>query len=379
MIEPQEPRKKIVSNLKNLFKQNRILFILSAALLVLVNIFLLIQIKTIFSPLSIIIDIVAIPTIFAALFYYLFKPVRDWLESKGVQRFAAVIIIFLLIITILAIIIFSILPFMQEQITMFVKDFPKNWELFVNAVDQFLQNYELEYLRVEINEFFTSLTATVISNIENYLSQITTIIGSAIGSVFSIAIGVITAPILLYYMLKEGDKLKGSIVQLFPIKTRTTLNSFLSDANRQLALYIRGQILVAIGVAIMFAIGYSIIRLPYGMVLALISGILNVIPYLGTFMAMVPAFIIALIHSPIMFVYVFIVFTIEQTIEGRILSPKILGTNLDIHPVTILIVLLASGRLFGFAGIIIGVPLYAIAKVAVKYLYNYLKLHTDLY
>ena len=127
---------------------------------------------------------------------------------------------------------------------------------------------------------------------------------------------------------------------------------------------------MAIVVGIIFAIGYSIIGLDYAISLSVIAGIFNIIPYLGSIMAVVPALIIGLLISPYMFIKVLIVVAIEQLLEGRFVSPQILGNNLKIHPVTILLVLLGAGRLFGLSGVILGVPGYAVIKVIVTELYN---------
>ncbi len=129
----------------------------------------------------------------------------------------------------------------------------------------------------------------------------------------------------------------------------------------------------------MFFIGYSIIGLPYALLLAFFAGILNIIPYLGSFIAIIPSMIIGIADSPVLFLQVLIVFAIEQTIESRVISPKVLGDNLQVHPITILIVLLTAGRLYGVAGVIIGVPTYAILKVVFGYLLDYLQHRTNLY
>ena len=138
----------------------------------------------------------------------------------------------------------------------------------------------------------------------------------------------------------------------------------------QVAQYIRGQIIVAICVAIMFCIGYSIVGLDYAIALGVVSGFLNIIPLLGSFIAVIPAFIIALITSPVMVLKVAIVMMVEQTIEGRFIAPQVLGNNLKIHPVTILIVLLSAGKAFGLVGVILGVPGYAVIKVIVGEFYE---------
>ena len=129
----------------------------------------------------------------------------------------------------------------------------------------------------------------------------------------------------------------------------------------------------------MFVIGYSIIGLNYGIVLGVLAGFLNVIPYLGSFLAMVPAIIVGLVDSPIMLIQVLIVFSIEQFIEGRVISPQILGSNLSVHPVTIMIVLLTAGKVFGLVGFVLGIPGYAVLKVVFLHVFEWYKSYSGLY
>ena len=129
----------------------------------------------------------------------------------------------------------------------------------------------------------------------------------------------------------------------------------------------------------MFSIMFSIIGLKYAVVIGISAGFLNLIPYLGSFLAMIPAFIIALVAGPLMVIKVAIVFVIEQTIEGRFVSPLVLGSKLNIHPITILFVLLTSGKIFGFWGVLIGIPVYASAKVIVVYFYKWYRKISRLY
>lgn len=149
--------------------------------------------------------------------------------------------------------------------------------------------------------------------------------------------------------------------------------------NLQVSQYVRGQIIVATFVGIMFVIGYSIIDLNYGIALGIMAGFLNIIPYLGSFMAMVPAVIVALVDSPWMLIQVLIVFSIEQFIEGRVISPQVLGSNLSVHPVTIMIVLLTAGKLFGIVGFVLGIPGYAVFKVIFMHLFEWYKSESGLY
>lgn len=136
---------------------------------------------------------------------------------------------------------------------------------------------------------------------------------------------------------------------------------------------------MAFAVAIMFIIGFSIIGLEYSVTLGIVAGFLNLIPYLGSFLAMIPAVFLGIVAGPLMLVKVIIVFIAEQTIEGRLISPLVLGNQLAIHPVTILLVLLTSGKLFGIVGVILGIPVYAAAKVIITHIFEWYTTISSLY
>lgn len=139
----------------------------------------------------------------------------------------------------------------------------------------------------------------------------------------------------------------------------------LSDINNQLECYVRGQVTVAIIIAIMFCIMFKIVGLRYGMTFGILAGFLNMIPYLGSFIAMVPVVIMGLVQGPTMLIKVLIIFVIEQTIEGRFVSPLVLGNKLSIHPITIMFILLTAGSLYGVWGVLLGIPIYVSVKVIV--------------
>jgi predicted PurR-regulated permease PerM len=136
---------------------------------------------------------------------------------------------------------------------------------------------------------------------------------------------------------------------------------------------------VAIAVAIMFIIGFSVIGLNYSITLGILAGFLNLVPYVGSALATIPAIILALVDGPKMLVAVIIVFVLEQTIEGKFISPLVLGSQLDIHPITIIFVLLSAGKIFGIMGVIIGIPVYAAIKVIVTHLFIWYKDFSGLY
>lgn len=364
----------------NHFLDNKIVTFLFITLLVLLIILLFTRISYLFAPIATFINLVAFPIVFSGILYYLFYPFVDKLVKRGLPKIAAVWIIFIIIIALSAWGISTLIPILQNQALAFVEDIPYYQEQFTQM---------LTYLPVDVFEMlFNSNVREFFNTIDwnNITEQVRTIVtstfgglGSVIGTVTQVVTGLITMPVLLYYLLLEGYKIPQIILYHVPDKYRSKVRRMLFQSNFQISQYIRGQIIVAICVGITFAIGYTIIGLDYAISLSVIAGILNIIPYLGSIIAVIPALIISLLTSPYMFVKVIIVMTIEQVIEGRFISPQVLGNNLKIHPVTILLVLLGAGRMFGLSGVILGVPGYAVMKVIISELYMSFRESSGLY
>lgn len=134
-----------------------------------------------------------------------------------------------------------------------------------------------------------------------------------------------------------------------------------------------GKITVAVWVGIIYAIGYNIIGLPYGSALAVLAAFMLLIPYFGTFIALIPVLIIASITSWGMLINVLIVFAIEQTIETRFISPIIVGNKMKMHPITTILLLIGASAVWGLWGVIFGIPIYAVVKIVVSRSFNYFK------
>ncbi|MEG0440073.1 MAG: AI-2E family transporter, partial [Solibacillus sp.] len=173
--------------------------------------------------------------------------------------------------------------------------------------------------------------------------------------------------------LYEGEKLPKFVLKIFPPRMRKGVGEVLHDMDKQISSYIQGQILVSFCIGVMMTIGFTIIGLDYALLLGFIAMITSVVPYLGPAIAATPAAIIAIVHSPLMLVYLIIVWTIVQLIEGKFISPQIMGKSLSIHPITIIFVLLTAGSLFGVPGVVLGLPGYALIKVLVTHAYRLFK------
>ncbi|HFI0463686.1 TPA: AI-2E family transporter [Streptococcus suis] len=351
---------------------NKVVLFLLILLTILLNLLVFTKIAYLFEPVLKIVNLFTFPLVTSLILYYLFVPLVNLSEDKGLPRHWSTLLIFLFLILLIALTIGSIYPIIRTQLASLISNIPA----YFQSIQQMLSNLPLsenpimQNVTQSLQNMFSGFS---MEGIGQQINPIVTStfggIGNVVGTVTQIFTGLVTIPIFTYYLLVGADRLTDSILRYVPTRHREVVSRLFFQGNYQVSQYIRGQIIVAVCVGIMFAIGYAIIGLEYGTTLAVTAGLLNIIPFLGSFIAVIPALIIGLLTSPMMLVKVIIVLMIEQTIEGRLISPQVLGNSLKIHPVTILIILLTSGQLFGVVGVIIGVPVYAVLKVVVKEAY----------
>ena len=356
---------------------NKFVSILFIMLLTFLTIFAFTKISHLFTPVELIFSIVGPPVIFGILFYYLIKPMVDFIERKGLSRPLSVLLVFVAIILVVVLAIAFIIPGIQNQFNQLIEEFPKIWDSVISQIEDLLYNEGF-------TEIYQQFQATDIMNrVTDQMSNIFTAtigsIGNVAGIITRVLLTIATIPFVLYYLLVDGERFKKSILEVVPTRARPVMIRFIQESSNQVGSYVRGELLVAISVAIMFYIGYLIIGLDYALILSILAGVLNLIPYLGSIMASVPALIIGAFISPVQLVKVIIVIVIEQTLEGRVISPQILGNKLEIHPLVILFILLVAGSLFGFMGLILAVPGFGILRVIWNLFFDWLKENYDFY
>ena len=307
------------------------------------------------------------------------NPVVDYLEKQRIPRIYSIIGLFVLVVALIVWGSVVIIPKIQEQTVSFVGNFPKYVDTIDNKLTEILRDPLFNQFRDQLEsagEKFVSSAGDMLQDISKSTVQS---LGSFVGAVATVLVAVLTMPFILFYLLKDGKQLAPYFVKFLPTRMRKPTLKVLGEMNDQVSSYIRGQLTVAFAVAIMFMIGFAIIGLDYAVTLGIVAGFLNLIPYLGSFLAMIPAVFLAIVAGPVMLVKVLIVFAVEQTIEGRLISPLVLGNQLAIHPVTILLVLLTSGKLFGIIGVILGIPVYAAAKVIISHVFEWYTTISNLY
>ncbi|HEP1825989.1 TPA: AI-2E family transporter [Streptococcus suis] len=362
-----------------LFLNSQAVTFLLVTLLTFLTIFIFSKISFLFRPIGSFLEIVLLPMILTGLLYYILNPMVDWMEKHKISRTVGISILFVLISLLIIWGLAVAIPSIQEQVTSFAQNLPSNIQKIEGQVTGLLQDQRFEQFRPTALEMLNKVNDQAVAYAQKFSTSAVNWASNLISTASQIIVAILIMPFILFYLLRDGQYLNKHITQYLPTKWREPIGTVLSDVNGQLSNYVRGQVTVAIIVALMFSVMFSIIGLSYPITLGVMAGFLNLIPYLGSFLAMIPAVILGLIAGPIMLIKVLVVFMIEQTIEGRFVTPLIIGSSLSIHPITILFVLLTAGQMYGVLGVLLGIPIYASIKVLVKAVFEWYKAHSSLY
>lgn len=361
------------------FLDNQAVVAVLITFLVFLTVYLLTKVSFIFTPILSFLGIIMLPLVISALLYYLIKPLVDFLERRGLGRVSAIFVVFTVIVILLIWAIASIIPMIREQILSFVSNLPGYVRSVNYEATKVLQNPWLNNYKFELQDMLSNITAKAVTYAESFSKNALDWASSFAGIIARVTIAIIISPFVLFYFLRDSGKMKDGLVQVLPPKFRQPTARVLGDINQQLSGYVQGQVTVAIVVGFMFSIMFSLVGLRYALSFGIMAGILNMVPYLGSFLAMIPVVIMGAVQGPLMLVKVLIIFMIEQTIEGRFVSPLVLGSKLSIHPVTIMFILLTAGSMFGVWGVFLAIPIYASVKVVVKEIFDWYKVISGLY
>ncbi|WP_027965362.1 AI-2E family transporter [Halalkalibacillus halophilus] len=341
-------------------------------IIVLLIIFLSTKVQFIFEPIFVLFQTLFIPIIFAGILYYLTRPLVDF-ASKKMPRPLAVLLVFLTGIGIITGLIMLIAPELQKQFENLVNNMPE----LVDDANQMILNIQNSdwFSRFSpeedaITDWFENLESRLTEIISTIASQITTYLGI----IANILIAIIVVPFILFYLLKDGERLPRRVLGFFPTRYRDEVDEILEDMDDALSSYIQGQIIVSVCVGVLVYIGFLIIDLRFALILAFVALFTNFIPFIGPWIGTFPAVIVGLLESPFQALLVVIIVIVVQQLESNLISPQVMGKKLQIHPITIIFLLLFAAQFGGILAMIVAVPTFAVSKVLVSHMYRIYKL-----
>lgn len=306
------------------------------------------------------------PLVVSFFLAYLIYPVIVNLEKSGVSRSWAAGLMFVFITALFIGVFLLFIPPLIQEVQQFIRDLPQTLASLGNRVESWLASlgYSIDISRESIRERFENGTENLGTGAIGSISDFVT---GAISGVAGIVLGILNLfliPLFFFYVMVDYEKIRQEIRELIPRSLKPKLHQYFQIANRVLSGFIRGQLLVALILAILNALGLWLIGVPYGLAIGAVAGILSFIPYVGTITGYVTAIAVSLAAGKDM-TFLLIVsafYGAVQVLEGYVISPKLVGNKVGLSSFMTILVLIIGGNLYGVLGMILAIPVAGILK-----------------
>lgn len=310
------------------------------------------------------------PFVFAALLGWLGDPLVDRIERRGLSRNAAVLLVFGGMMLVLVLALLLLLPLLERQIVTLVQSLPRYRDWLVGTVGPWLERRTGLQLLAWLDP--ERLIELVRSHWQQAGGMARTVLGYLSRSGFAllgVVANVVLLPVLTFFFLRDWDLFVERIAALVPRDHEATVSRLALASSDVLGAFLRGQFLVMLILGVLYSIGLWAVGLDLGVLIGMLAGALTFVPYLGPATVVVFGGIAALVQYgdwPHL-LGVLAVFGVGQVIESYFLTPKLVGDRIGLHPVAVIFAVLAGGQLFGFLGMLLALPVAAVANVLLHY------------
>jgi len=319
------------------------------------------------------------PFILALILAYMLDPLADRLEGGRVSRSLAIIFLMFPVLALLAVALVLGLPALAAEIGDVIRDTPE----FLARLANWMESAQERLLLVDIplveedallQRLRTVDAAAVMAFLEERKEVIVSGIwsgvlgfGRGLGSFFTIIGYTVLTPVLMFYLLRDYDGLKARVADLVPVRPRKEILTLAREFDHLLSRYLRGQITVALIMGVVTTLGLLVFRFPNAILLGVLVAVFSIVPYLGLILSLIPALFIALVSGNVGFslLTIGIVYGGSQLLDGAVISPRIVGESVGLHPVWVVLALAVSGFFLGFVGLLLAVPMAVGVKLLV--------------
>ena len=311
---------------------------------------------------------ILIPLALAFIVAYIFRPAVAFLERHKIPRAISIASLLILILAVLVAATVIVIPRLVRQSADFVQSFqqsfPEIQKDLQSAVARFGNSQLAERLSANLDEILGALQGHVPQLLDSLQTILVGVITRTFGAIGAIASFLLFA-VVSVYLLNDFNRITARAEELIPPARKEAIRGIMEKIDANLRSFFRGQMITCTILAAIYSVGLSIVGVPFALLIGILGGYGQIVPYMGTAIAIVPAVLLAAIEfgdfaHPLLAAMVFVV---GQTLEGFVITPKIMGETVGLHPVVIILAILVFGNLLGFLGILIAVPLAAVLKV----------------
>lgn len=305
------------------------------------------------------------PFLVGFILAYLLSPLVDGLEKRGFGRKLGIAVVFLGILMLLGLTLFLILPVLYQELNSLAGVLPQ----VMSDLGELIQKLRSGFRETGLPHQVAEVLDKNLLQLEEYLvGRLGALLGNLPEILASLTI-LILAPVLAIYFLADWPRLKKGFYRLVPQRGRMEWQRLWQDINHVLRRFVRGNIAVASLVGLLIGLGVKLIGMDYALLIGIICGVFDLIPYFGPLIGAIPSILLGLTKSPTMALEVGLVILAVQQLEGNVITPKLVGDSVGLHPLWIVFALLAGAEIYGIWGMLLAVPVAAVLRVIIRYIY----------
>ena len=312
------------------------------------------------------------PFLAAAVIAYMLDPLVDRLSEVGyrewkVNRTLATLLVMAGVLLVLTGLLLVIIPLLQQQSMLIVQRLPTLVDHFHQQVEPWLQQFgiRLNINPADVQKLFSEHWQTASS----FLGSMLLSAGQKGLSLIGMLANILLLPVVLFYFLRDWDDMMAEIGELIPRDWIGQVKTVCKDIDSVVAEFLRGQLSVMLSLCVFYSVGLWLVGLDMALSVGMIAGLLSFVPYLGFSLAFILAIMLAFLQfaSFTEVIPVLLVFGVGQFVESFFLTPILVGDRIGLHPVLVILALLAGGQLFGFTGVLLALPVSAAIAVGLRY------------
>jgi predicted PurR-regulated permease PerM len=315
------------------------------------------------------------PFVAGALLAYLTDPLADRLERAGLKRTTAVVAVFSAVLLIAALIVLVIAPMLELQVSHLVDRLPTLNAWMKSSLSPWLRTRFGAQIKIANLDQLTSLLAQAWQDNGGIAANIFNSVTHSGAVVVTWLMNVLLIPVVTFYLLRDWDVMIARIYDLLPRRYAPIVAVLAGEADQVLSAFFRGQFSVMLALGAIYSFGLWIVDLDLALLVGMVAGLVSFIPYMGAATGMLTGCIAAIAQFGTLWscLPVLAVFGVGQLIEGTVLTPKLVGNRIGLHPVAVIFAVLAGGQLFGFFGVLVALPAAAVIMVMMRHLHDWYK------
>lgn len=308
---------------------------------------------------------VLLPFVLAALLAYVLAPLVTLLEKRGLSRTMSIVVVYTTLLGAGAVTVIFGYPRLIRELNGLTQAVP----MYSSKVQEIILRLQNQYSSFDLPESVRIVFDQRLAGAEDIVLRVIHQSVNLLVSLCSQVLSFLLAPVLAFYILKDQDSIRSGLESLLPRRFKSDVLDLARDTNGIVRKFIQGHLVVCLIVGGLTALGMYLIGMPFALLIGIIAGLADLIPFFGPLLGAVPALAIGILQSWQLSVYALLVIFVVQQIESNVISPKILGDALGLHPIVIIFALLAGGQLWGIIGMLVALPLSAILRLIIRYIY----------